>query len=344
MSVVKEELLSVIDKFSGVPMLVVGDLILDRYIWGRVSRVSQEAPVVIVDVTEEGRRPGGAGNVARNLASLGAKVSVSGVIGDDGSGKDLLQALEEIGAETAGVFVDSSRPTTVKTRVIAHAQQVVRVDREQAQAIPSALSEGLTSYTERVLDKVSGVVVSDYAKGVVTRRLFEMFDQEKARGLTGLGKIPVVVDPKPPNNTIYSGATVMKPNRREAESASGRSIKSRGDAIAASDVLLERWNPELLLITVGSNGMVLVSNTADNRGGLEKSVVEIPTMAQEVFDVSGAGDTVNAVLSLSLSVGARPEAAARLANYAAGIAVAEVGVVSVSADELRAAIEIGEIS
>lgn len=322
-------LTSIIDRFVGTPVVVVGDLIVDHYIWGKVNRISPEAPVVVVHVTREDRRLGGAGNVARNLAALGANVSVCGVVGDDDQGRSLLGMLDEIGADSSGVLVDRSRPTTVKTRVLAHSQQVVRVDREVTNPLHESYAEGVAAALQSKLSTAKGVVISDYAKGTVCSQLFDRVEQGYERGVLGSGKIPVLVDPKAPNFSRYRRATIIKPNRREAEEASGVAISDRAAAVLAGKVLLDRWSCEMVLITLGEMGMVLVGR--DDR----EPAIEVDTVARHVFDVSGAGDTVSAVFVLALAVGASPREAAILANGAAGIVVGEVGTVAVTADQLR---------
>lgn len=328
------ELQKVVERFKGVPVVVVGDLILDHYIWGKVNRISPEAPVVIVEVTEENRRPGGAGNVVNNLISLGAKVSVCGVVGDDQEGRDLVGMLSGLGAEVDGILVDRSRPTSVKTRVIAHGQQVVRVDREDRHELSQAYSEGLGGALQAKFASAAGVIVSDYAKGAISAPLYERIQMGFDKGLLGFGKVPVLVDPKAPNYSLYSRATVIKPNRAEAESASGIAIKSTDDATRAGEELLRRWGCEMVLLTLGEDGMVLVSGIE----GQERAL-EINTVAREVFDVSGAGDTVSATFLLSLAVNATPRQAAELSNLAAGIVVGEVGTVPIELSELNRAIK-----
>ena len=330
-----ERLLSLIDKFQNTPILLVGDMMLDHYVWGKVERISPEAPVVVVQVTEESERPGGAALVAHNLVQLGAKVYLGGFIGEDSSGLALKNLLENLGINTDALIVDPERPTTVKTRVIAHSQQVVRVDREKVGTVSGELGVELSKRLAQVMPDTKAMVVSDYAKGAVTETLFDLLDEKKSQ--LGFGKYPVVIDPKAPNFSLYRNATVIKPNRAEAARAANMEIPSRAHAISAGEILLRRWGCEIVLITLGEDGMVLVSNSP----GLP-STVEIDTTAREVFDVSGAGDTVNAVFTLALATGAEPGDAARLANYAAGLVVAEVGTVAVTAQDLRAAVLISE--
>jgi D-beta-D-heptose 7-phosphate kinase/D-beta-D-heptose 1-phosphate adenosyltransferase len=328
----REELLAIIDRFTDVPLLVVGDLIVDHYIWGKVDRISPEAPVVVVQVTEEDYRPGGAGNVVRNLATLGAKVAVCGVVGEDNPGRLLREMLGELGADTSGVVTDPSRQSTLKSRVIAHAQQVVRVDRESTAPLEEVQSAALASAVGERAKSAKGVIVSDYGKGAISASIFAQLAAVGGEGFFGGGKVPLVVDPKAAGFGLYHGVTVVKPNRKEAEEASGLPVRDRASAIEAGRVLLNKWNTEMVLITLGELGMVLVSD--DNR-----EPVEIKTVAREVFDVSGAGDTVSAVFTLALAVGASPRNAAELANFAAGIVVGEVGTVTVTKEQLCRAVE-----
>lgn len=333
-----EQLVETIGTFKGVPVLVVGDLMLDQYIWGKVDRVSPEAPVVVVSVTREDKRPGGAAGTVNNLVSLGAAVSVCGVVGDDESGRELVRMLRQSGVDVSGVMIDRSRPTTVKTRILAQKQnqQVVRVDRETEGALDAGMATAVAAQVEARIPAVKGVALSDYAKGVINSALFEAIDRHHAAGRLGLGKIPLVIDPKGPNFSLYRGATVVKPNRSEAESASGVPIRGRSDALKAGEALLRRWNSEMILVTLGEDGMVLVSDAAK----AERSF-EVDTVARQVYDVSGAGDTVCAVLTLAMAAGASPEIAARLANFAAGVVVGEVGTVPVRYEQLVDAIRRG---
>jgi D-beta-D-heptose 7-phosphate kinase/D-beta-D-heptose 1-phosphate adenosyltransferase len=333
----QKKLLSVIDSFAGVPILVIGDLILDHYVWGKVSRISPEAPVVVVQVTKEEKRLGGAGNVAHNLAALGARALMCGVIGEDDGGKDVTRMLAGLNIDAQGVVVEPLRRTTVKTRVIAHAQQVVRVDREVTCALELSASDALTRHIAGTAPQMRGIIVSDYAKGVICPSVFAPLEHCYSQGILGFGKIPLLIDPKAPNFSVYSRATVIKPNRSEAEEACFMEIPDRSHAIEAGEKLLKKWNCEMVLMTLGEDGMVLVSDIKNI-----DSALEIDTMAREVYDVSGAGDTVSAVFTLALAVGAHPQDAAQLANYAAGIVVSEIGTVAVNADDLRRAVEEGE--
>jgi D-beta-D-heptose 7-phosphate kinase/D-beta-D-heptose 1-phosphate adenosyltransferase len=329
------ELRQMLDAFRGTRIALVGDLILDTYVWGVADRVSQEAPVLVVEVREEEHRPGGAANVAKNLISLGAEVSVFGVIGDDISGRELVSLLSSQGVDVRGVLVDEDRPTSVKTRVIAHSQQVVRIDREKRGHISGHYSRALVEQVATKAAESGAIVVSDYGKGVVSDILCEELARGIDRGLLGAPKCPVIIDPKPANFHLYRRATVVKPNRAEAQQASGIVISSRTDAVEAAKILLNRWGADIVLITLGDQGMVLVSDEGD-RGA---EVVEIDTVARDVYDVSGAGDTVSAVFSLGLACGFSPARSAEMANIAAGVVVGEVGTVAVTAEQLDGAIE-----
>lgn len=328
----KTELLNIVERFGASKMLVVGDLILDHYIWGKVSRISPEAPVVVVKTTKETRTPGGAANVANNLIKLGASVSIAGFVGDDSSGATLVEQLKELGANTDGVFVDPSRMTSSKSRVIAHSQQVVRVDREESFPYDRVFVGKLNAHLKQSLDRVSGIIVSDYAKGVVSDTLFDLLREAKEQGKISLNKCPLVVDPKAPNYPFYKGASVIKPNRAEAEDASGVQITDRVSAEQAARILLDKWACELVLITLGEGGMLFVTRDAAE---------QIPTRARQVFDVSGAGDTVSAVFALALAVGGSPLQAAVLSNIAAGVVVAEIGTVPILREQLVEAIQQG---
>ncbi|MCC6933852.1 MAG: D-glycero-beta-D-manno-heptose-7-phosphate kinase [Deltaproteobacteria bacterium] len=324
-----ERIANLINNFRDVPIVVYGDLMVDHYIWGEVSRISPEAPVVVVEVGEEDKRPGGAGNVVANLVALGAKVRVCGVVGDDQAGHEFIAMMNSSGVDTSDVLCDKERPTTIKTRVIARHQHVVRVDKEMRAPLSLAMSAKMLENFRKNIALGAGIIVSDYAKGAINKEIFSIATEAYFQGQLGLGIRPLVVDPKGPNYALYSSSTVIKPNRKEAQEASGMPIKSRAQAISVGKELLKKWNSESVVITLGEDGMVFVA--ADEK---KYPTVEIDTVAREVFDVSGAGDTVLAVFTLALSSGATPLEAAELANYAAGIVVGEVGTVAVSAEDL----------
>ena len=330
----RKRLLEVISKFENTPILVQGDVILDRYVWGKVERISPEAPVVVVQVTKDDQRLGGAANVVKNLCCLGAKVSLCGILGEDEAGRGVKALLDEDGVEHGGLIQDSESQTTIKTRVIAHHQQVVRIDRERIQKLQPDASSRLAKEFAKRIPEHKAVIISDYGKGAVCPSIFGEIAKGYSEGILGAKKIPVIVDPKAPHFDLYTHATVIKPNRKEAEEASGLAIPNRAAAVRAAQVLLERWKSEMVMITLGEEGMVLVSNIP-----MEEPVLEVDTEAREVFDVSGAGDTVSAVFALALGVGASQREAAVLSNISAGIVVAEVGTVPIRIDQLRRALE-----
>ncbi len=311
----------IIGNFKKARVLVVGDLILDEFIWGEVSRISPEAPVPVVWVKNESYMPGGASNVANNLRSLGAQVQLIGVIGDDESGAILKGELEQKGINVGGVIVDTSRPTILKTRVVAHHQQVVRIDKECVAPIDNNIISKMLDYAKMTLNDIDAVIIEDYGKGVVTPRLLK-------------GLVPVMqkhnkiisVDPKEEHFNYYKGITVITPNNHEAAKAVGFAIKDDATLRAAGEKLLRKIKCKIGLITLGENGMAVFQ-----RG---KPMTHIPTVAQEVFDVSGAGDTVIASYTLSLAAGADPIQAAHISNCAAGIVVGKVGIAVVTPEEL----------
>lgn len=317
----------IVDDISKVKVLVVGDLILDRYIWGGVERISPEAPVPVVNVRKIEDRMGGAGNVVANLTSLGAEVSVCGYIGDDEEGKTLLKMFEEQGVNREGVVIDPMRPTTLKTRVIAQAQQVVRVDRELSDPPGEAVCEGLAAVFDVHLEKADVVIVSDYGKGTVSKALLRKVTSAINEGRLSHEGRRVILDPHPKNHQFYSHFSVVKPNRKEAEAASGISITDDESALSAAASLKDKWKCGCVLITMAEKGALVYIDKENN--------AFIGTEALEVFDVSGAGDTVTAVFSAALAAGADYFEAANLANIAAGIVVSEVGTVPVDVDELR---------
>lgn len=320
----------IIENFNIARVMVIGDLILDRFIWGKVERISPEAPVPVVEVTSESMRPGGAANVANNIASLGGRVLIGGVIGSDLAGGELVSLLRAKGIEANGIFQDGSRPTSVKTRIIAHSQQVVRFDRERKDGIEGEVRNRLLGWIEEEIGEVDGVVISDYAKGVVSKELVE-----KVVDLARRWGKKVVVDPKVKHFSFYKGVTIITPNTMEASKASGVEITDEESLERAGRTLLAQAESEAILITRGEHGMTLFE--------AGKETLHIPTVAKEVYDVTGAGDTVVATCALALASGADFRSAAILSNYAAGIVVGEVGTATVTKDELLATVENGEV-
>ena len=317
-----KRLAAFVDKFPGTRTLVVGDVILDHYIWGQVSRISPEAPVPVVNVTKENLLFGGATNVVNNIHDLGGQVSVCGVIGNDDAGRQLVHMLRGQGIHTDGLIVEHNRPTTIKTRIIAHSQQVVRFDRETKNSIEKETHRQIYAYVkQRVLDGLDAIVLSDYCKGVITKDL--------VRDIVTLAKkhkVVVSVDPKISHFGIYSGVTVLTPNTKEASLGSKIDIDDEKSLLRAGKLLLSRLKCSAVLITRGEHGMSLFE-----RGG----ITHIPTVAREVYDVTGAGDTVISVLTLAMAAGASLGDAARLSNFAAGIVVGIVGTATVKPAELK---------
>ncbi|MBU0946867.1 MAG: D-glycero-beta-D-manno-heptose-7-phosphate kinase [Proteobacteria bacterium] len=322
------ELEGLVRQIAGKKILVVGDIIVDHFIWGTVSRISPEAPVPVVNVTKEELLLGGGANVLHNIYSLGAEAVLCGIVGDDEMGGRLHGLLQELGASTHGL-VRGKRPTTVKTRVVAQGQQVVRFDREQTGSLSEATIEIINTFLEENVADFDAIIISDYYKGVISKPLMNKLLVQVARVEKETGrKIPVVVDPKPEQPDRFYGATLITPNHIEAEKMSGTHIHNIEDLRVAAEILLEKVGCQAVLITRGEAGMALLE-----RG---KEMVSIPTTAREVFDVTGAGDTVIAVLALGLAAGAPLGEAAALANIAAGVVVGKVGTATVSQEELLA--------
>lgn len=316
----------IISRFDEAKVLLVGDVMVDEFIWGDVSRISPEAPVPVVKVTRETFVPGGAANVAANIASLGGKVFVTSVIGDDLNAERLRDEFLRRGINTDGLVVDSSRPTTLKTRIIAHSQQVVRVDRESKKEIGQTIIQRVFDQILQFLEEIEILVISDYGKGVITPDLLaRLIPLAREKG------IPSIVDPKLKNYLSYKGINIITPNQNEAASFVKREIESDVDLVEIGREILSTLGCIAVLITRGERGMSLFEENG--------AITHIPTMAREVYDVTGAGDTVVGVLALSLASGAGIVEAATLANYAAGIVVGEVGTATVSQEELRRAIE-----
>jgi len=322
------ELIPYISKFKDAQIMVIGDLMVDEYIWGSVSRISPEAPVPVVSVTSESLRLGGAGNVVNNIHSLGGKVLVGGVVGNDEMGWKVIHDLRKMGLETKGVIVEPERVTTVKTRIIAQHQQVVRYDREVVRPIDLENVQQILSLLEERMEKLDAVLVSDYGKGVVCEPLME---RVRSRTL-GAGKI-LAVDPKVKNLPLFHRVTIITPNHHEAAEAVGRWVRNEEDLVAVGRMLLQRLQVRSVLITRGEKGMTLFQENGE--------VTSIPTMAKEVFDVTGAGDTVISVVALAMAAGASAKEAAMLSNYAAGIVVGELGTVTVKASQLEDAVRNG---
>ncbi len=325
----------IISRFPRAKILVVGDLILDEYICGSVDRISPEAPVPVVWANKHSYVPGGSANVANNISALGASVTLVGVVGNDANARILAAELKKRGIVTNGIFCEPTRHTTVKTRIIAGHQQVVRVDWEHRDPLPKELSRRIARYITKNLDSFDAVIIEDYGKGVINMQLLE--------GLIFLArsrKKVVTVDPKEDHFQYYRGATAITPNRKELENAvrnlrikdtsnrftiTSDKLFSDAEIDKASAGIREYLDLESVLVTLGEHGMKLLESGR---------MTHIPTVAQEVFDVSGAGDTVISTFTLALASGASKLEAAHIANYAAGIVVGKVGTAVTSREEL----------
>lgn len=323
----KKKLLELIDQFDQSRILVLGDFILDQFVWGSVDRISPEAPVPVVSVERESYMPGGALNVANNIRTLGGTVYPSGVVGRDIEGRMLLKAMRREGIETEGVIYDAERRTSLKTRVIAHSQQVVRFDREKIDEISKADQNKILKYLHKKIKTVNVIIVEDYGKGVIQPKMIA-----EIISLAKKNNIPVIVDPKEKHFNYYTGATVITPNRKEAYGAIEQYTSEQKLSIEqVGNKLLKQLKLKAVLMTLGEDGMALF----EKDGALTK----IATVAREVYDVSGAGDTVIAVFSMVLAAKGSLKQAAQIANIAAGIVVGKLGTSTVSLDELKNYIE-----
>jgi len=314
-----------LSKFDQCRLLVVGDLMIDEYVWGDVDRISPEAPVQVVAVNNQDYTLGGSGNVVNNLAALGADVAVLGVVGTGRDGDLLLNILSELGSDPAGIIQETGRPTTKKTRIIAEHQQVLRIDRETKKKISAQTFASISSLAEKIIPDVDVILISDYGKGLITRELIAKLVQLAAAG----GKV-IIADPKGLDFSKYAGITLLTPNKKEASLASGIEITDQKTLASAGSLLLKKSGIDNLLITCGKDGMVFFEP------GHEPFTIS--TKAREVYDVSGAGDTVIAVLGLGIAAGLSFKAAVALANTAAGIVVGKVGTATVTREELGQAL------
>jgi len=324
----KRRLSFLLRRFSGRRVAVLGDVMLDEYIWGRVERISPEAPVPVVEVEGRSFSPGGAANVAANLASLGAEVFLAGVVGEDEAARRLKEALKERGADPSGLVVDPGRPTTVKTRIIAHHQQVVRVDEERREPISEEVCRKLISALRRGLEGAEALVISDYAKGVLTPDLVSAaLAMAKARGAL------ITSAPKPKNLRLMRGCFVVCMNERETIEAMALEGLMQGGVAEGEEwtlkvpELLERLGLERAVVTRGAKGMMAF----EGRRGFS-----VPALRVEVFDVAGAGDTTLSVLTLALASGATLREAVELANLGWAAVVRKVGVATTTVEEIRA--------
>ncbi|HVO66093.1 MAG TPA: D-glycero-beta-D-manno-heptose-7-phosphate kinase [Syntrophales bacterium] len=320
----KKRALEIIGNFSRAKILVIGDIMVDHFIWGKVSRISPEAPVPVVEVQSDDFMLGGCANVLNNIFSLGGNVYATSVIGADDMGERLLGEFRKRHIDTAGIIVESNRSTTLKTRIVAHSQQVVRFDQESKKAIELKSVEKIIKYVKKVMDVLDAIVISDYNKGVITKPLMDGIREV----ISGKG-IPVCVDPKQNDFSLYQGFDIVTPNNYEAGRATGLDIMDGQDIAGVGKMLLDRFNFRALLITRGEEGMSLFEKDG------KTTHTTFPAEAREVYDVTGAGDTVIGVFALCVASGATFKEAAALANYAAGIVVGKVGTAIISQDELK---------
>jgi D-glycero-beta-D-manno-heptose-7-phosphate kinase len=319
--------LEIIENFSSSRVLIVGDIMADHFIWGRVSRISPEAPVPVVEVEKDDFMLGGCANVLNNIFAMGGRVHLAGVIGSDDTGKHLLAEFRNRGVDTGGIVVEADRPTTLKTRIVAHGQQVVRFDREDCKPVQAKSIRKILSYIESLRDDLGALVVSDYSKGVVTASLLEGI-----RKVIAGRPIFSCVDPKQRDFSLYQGFDMITPNHHEAGRAAGEEMRNGQDHVRVGMKLLQQYDFKALLMTRGEEGMSLF----ERKGRIRHTA--FPAKAREVFDVTGAGDTVIGILALAMATGASFREAAFLANHAAGIVVGKAGTATVTREELKRAL------
>lgn len=315
-----------LENLQGCPVAVIGDLMLDEYLFGEVNRISPEAPVPIVRVTKERWVLGGAANVAANLKAIGATPILLGTLRDDGAGRRLQGLLSEQDIATTGLVTDETRPTIIKTRVIGQQQQMLRIDREESRYLDDATVKALTQKLANAIQTAKAVIVSDYAKGVIDERLLDAL-----RDQCLVANIPWIVDPKPSHKSFYHGATLMTPNTKELTELTGLPSQEDQEVAKAARKLAEDLGLGGLLVTRSHKGMALFAPEA-----LHQEPWLIPTEAREVYDVSGAGDTVIGIFSASVAAGADWKEAAMLANAAAGVVVGKMGTATVTVPEVLA--------
>ncbi len=319
----RERVFGLIDKLSNVRIFVIGDVMLDIFLYGKVNRISPEAPVPVVNITHEKKLPGGAANVALNLRELGVSVTLLGLIGGDEEGKFLENYLHNRQINT--FLINDGRPTTVKTRIIAGSQQVVRVDKEVSHNLSDKKEAKIINYLEKHINDFDGIIISDYAKGMITRKLIK-----KVVELCKKNDKIITVDPKIENFYHYKEVTTLTPNNKEASTATGIEIKDEKSLIKCGNHILKKLNAKSLIITRGEKGMTIFENS---------EVEHLPALAKEVFDVTGAGDTVISVVSSMLALKAPLKVAAVLSNIAAGIVVGKIGTATVSVEELKKGVD-----
>jgi len=322
-------LIQILSDIKSPAILVTGDLMLDKYVWGEVNRISPEAPIPVINVTHEEFRPGGAGSVITNLTHLGARVFCTGILGKDSAGENFARMLEKSGVDTSGMFIDSKRPTTVKTRVMGHlhtagraVQQLLRIDYENTHPAPKEIEDKVINYVKKNIHQCDAVALSDMNKGLLTERILET--------VTTLGRTtgkPVIVDPRIGRNcSIYKGVTAITPNRHETEVMTGIDVSTPENLKSAGSKLVKELDLQCAVITLDKDGMFLYQRDGTH--------LMLPTNPREVHDVTGAGDMVLSVIAFVVGAGSSIADAARLANIAAGIEVGKIGVAPVSREEI----------
>jgi len=314
-----------VDGLSDTKVVVVGDIMMDEYVWGNVSRISPEAPVPVVEIKQETKMLGGAANVVNNIASLGGTPILCGVIGDDQTGREIVDTMMQQGLRTDGIIREPGRPTSIKTRVVAHNQQVVRFDREERKRLEDESIKRILDFVRQIEGGYEAIIVTDYGKGVISAELMEGL-----RKFLSDSRTLIAVDPKTGNFEFYQGVDVITPNHHEAAAFCRMEIVDEKSLVQAGRHILNELNCRSVLITQGKDGMTLFEKNGE--------ISHIPTVARKVFDVTGAGDTVISALCLGLASGMDLKSAAMIANFAAGIVVGEVGTSTVEVEALKKAI------
>jgi len=314
-----------VDGLSDTKVVVVGDILMDEYVWGDVSRISPEAPVPVVEIKQETKMLGGAANVVNNIASLGGTPILCGVIGDDQTGREIVDIMMQQGLRTDGIIREPGRLTSIKTRVVAHNQQVVRFDREERKRLEDESIKRILDFVRQIKGGYEAIIVTDYGKGVISAELMEGL-----RKFLSDSRTLIAVDPKTGNFEFYQGVDVITPNHHEAAAFSRMEIVDEESLVQAGRHMLNELNCRSVLITQGKDGMTLFERNGE--------ISHIPTVARKVFDVTGAGDTVISALCLGLASGMDLKSAAMIANFAAGIVVGEVGTSTVGVEDLKKAI------
>jgi len=317
----KQRLLKILENFKHTKLLVIGDIMLDKYIWGDVSRISPEAPVQVVNVLRETYEAGGAANVANNISALSGNAFMVGIAGNDNAKNILLGELNKKGINTDGIFLDKDKPTTQKVRIIGKSQQLLRVDYENKNHLHSDIEKSIINFVEEIVKEVDIIIISDYAKGVITEEIASLI-----KAIAKKENKPIIVDPKPEHKELYFGVTLVTPNNAEAGEMASVKDGSDDAILEMGSKLLRSLNANIL-ITRGEKGMSLFQK--------DGAITHIPAKAKEIYSLIGAGDTVVAVIALALASGADLESAAMLANISAGIKVGKIGTAGVSIAEIK---------